>query len=131
MSQRAPRMTRRAVLATSAAAVVQGSSMAEAKTPGCACGRIDVHQHFLPGVYVEALAKAGLKTLDGGMPVPAWSAGAAIEMMDRQGIETAVISLSSPSTHFLPPAKRPGLVRQVNAEGAALVAAHPGRFGFF
>ena len=107
--------------------------MAEAKSMSgrCACGRIDVHQHFLPDFYAEALAKAGLTTVDGGMPLPAWSADAALQMMDRQQIETAMISLSSPSTHFLPPAERASLARQVNLAGAALVAAHPGRFGFF
>lgn len=126
--------SRRTLLAASAAAAVQGGEMADAKTMidgGCACGRIDVHQHFLPDVYVQALKKAGLKTVDGGMPIPAWSAAAAIEMMDRQQIATAMISLSSPSTHFLEPAKRRPLVRQVNEAGAALVAAHPDRFGFF
>lgn len=97
----------------------------------CPCGRIDVHQHFLPPVYADALNRAGLRTVDGGMPVPAWSEGAALEMMDRQGIETAMVSLSSPSAHFLPLAKRPGLVREINQAGAALVRAHPGRFGFF
>lgn len=126
--------TRRTVVAGAAAAAAQGSEMAEARptTDGeCACGRIDVHQHFLPDVYAAALARAGLKTVDGGMPIPAWSAQAALEMMDRQQIATGMISLSSPSTHFLPPAERAGLVRQVNEAGAGLVAAHPGRFGFF
>jgi 6-methylsalicylate decarboxylase len=97
----------------------------------CGCGRIDVHAHFLPEVYAEALSRAGLRTLDGGFPVPAWSASAAIEMMDRQHIATAMISLSSPSAHFLAPAERPQLLRQVNEAGAALVGAHPGRFGYF
>ncbi len=97
----------------------------------CPCGRIDVHQHFLPPVYAEALSRAGLRTVDGGMPIPAWSEAAALEMMDRQGIETAMVSLSSPSAHFLPLAERPGLVREINEAGAALVRAHPGRFGFF
>ena len=97
----------------------------------CPCGRIDVHQHFLPPVYAEALNRAGLRTVDGGMPVPAWSETAALEMMDRQGIGTAMISLSSPSAHFLPLAERPGLVREINDAGAALMRAHPGRFGFF
>lgn len=126
--------TRRAVLAASTAAAVQGSEMADAKSAshgGCGCGRIDVHQHFLPDFYAEALARAGLKTVDGGMPVPAWSAEAALAMMDRQQIATGMISLSSPSTHFLAPTHRAGLVRRVNAAGAALVTAHPGRFGFF
>jgi predicted TIM-barrel fold metal-dependent hydrolase len=98
---------------------------------GCACGRIDVHAHFLPEVYAQALAGAGLTVLDGGFPVPRWSAAAAIEMMDRQQIATAIVSLSSPSSHFLPPAERPALVRAVNDAGAELMRGHPGRFGYF
>ena len=105
--------------------------MTDATKAGCACGRIDVHAHFLPEVYAAALTQAGLRTVDGGMPVPAWSAEAAIEVMDRQQIDTAIISLSSPSTHFLAPKDRVGLVQEVNDAGAALMAAHPGRFGFF
>jgi 6-methylsalicylate decarboxylase len=97
----------------------------------CSCGRIDVHAHFLPDCYLHALRKAGLKTLDGGFPIPAWSAEAALEMMGRQDIETAMISLSSPSTHFLPVEEKPRLVREVNDAGSALVRSHPGKFGFF
>jgi len=100
-------------------------------TAPCACGRVDVHAHFLPGFYCEALAKAGLKTLDGGMPVPAWSEAAHLEMMDRLEIATAMLSVSSPSTHFLPEAERPAICRAINDEGARLVKAHPGRFGLF
>jgi predicted TIM-barrel fold metal-dependent hydrolase len=94
-------------------------------------GRIDAHAHFLPDVYAAALSQAGLTRLDGGFPVPAWSAAAAIEMMDRQDIATAMVSLSSPSTHFLPPAERPSLARRVNDAGAELLRSHPGRFGYF
>ncbi|HEY1710154.1 MAG TPA: amidohydrolase family protein [Rhizomicrobium sp.] len=97
----------------------------------CSCGRIDVHAHFLPECYLHALRKAGLKTLDGGFPIPAWSEEAALEMMSRQNIATAMISLSSPSTHFLPVEEKPPLVRAVNEAGAALMRAHPGKFGFF
>src|ERR1700761_1881655 len=96
--------------------------------PGCACGRIDVHAHFLPEPYREALRKAGLTTLDGGLPIPEWSGEAALAMMDRRRIETAMISLSSPSTHFLPVEQKPRLVREVNEAGAVLVRGPPGRF---
>jgi hypothetical protein len=92
---------------------------------GCACGRIDVHAHFLPDVYARALARAGFSTLDGGFPVPKWSAAAAIDMMDRQEIATAIVSLSSPSAHFLPPAERLALVAEVNNAGAELVRTEP------
>lgn len=97
----------------------------------CGCGRIDVHAHFLPDFYCEALANAGLRTLDGGMPVPAWEAAAHLEMMDGLEIETAMLSVSSPSTHFLPEAERPAMCRAINDEGARLAKAHPGRFGLF
>jgi predicted TIM-barrel fold metal-dependent hydrolase len=97
----------------------------------CTCGRIDVHAHFLPECYTRALEKAGLKSLDGGFPIPSWSAEAALAMMARQDIETAMISLSSPSTHFLPIDEKPRLVREVNDAGSALVRSYPGKFGFF
>ena len=86
---------------------------------GCVCGRIDVHAHFLPEVYCRALADAGMRTLDGGFPVPEWSAAAAIATMDRLEIATAMVSLSSPSAHFLPPAERSGLLAEVNYAPAA------------
>ena len=98
---------------------------------GCACGRIDVHAHFLPDVYAAALAGAGLTTLDGGFPIPRWSAAAALAVMDRQQIATAMVSLSSPSALFLPPSERPALVAEVNNAGAELTRSHPGRFGYF
>ncbi|HEY4345585.1 MAG TPA: amidohydrolase family protein [Parvibaculum sp.] len=105
--------------------------MTHAEACTCGEGRIDVHAHFLPPCYADALARAGMTTLDGGFPVPAWSAEAALGMMDRQGIASAVISLSSPSTHFLPDDKKGALCREVNEAGANLVHAHPSRFGFF
>ena len=49
-------------------------------------GTIDVHAHFLPPVYVDALKVAGLTTLDGGIPVPQWSQERALGLMDDLGI---------------------------------------------
>ncbi len=101
------------------------------KSETCACGRVDVHAHFLPACYTDALARAGLKRLDGGMPIPAWSADAALATMDRLDIETAMISVSSPGPHFLPAAEKPALCRAVNNAGHDVVTAHPTRFGHF
>lgn len=97
----------------------------------CTCGRIDVHAHFLPTCYTDALAQRGITHLDGGMPVPTWTAELALATMDKLDIGTAMLSLSSPSTHFLPVAEKPALCRAVNLAGRELVADHPGRFGFF
>ena len=72
-----------------------------------------------------------MTSLDGGFPIPAWSETAALQMMDRQQIDTAMVSLSSPSTHFLPPAQKPGLCREINEAGRNLLRGHPRRFGFF
>lgn len=100
-------------------------------TSPCACGRIDVHAHFMPECYAEALAQRGLGKSDGGFPFPAWSAEAALATMDRLEIATAMISVSSPSVNFLPVADRPALCRAVNLAGHQLAASHPGRFGYF
>jgi len=100
-------------------------------TPICACGQIDVHAHFLPEVYMAALAKHGLTRLDGGMPIPTWNSTLALTTMDKLEIDTAILSVSSPSTHFLPIEEKPDLCRWVNLAGHALTTAHPDRFGFF
>lgn len=105
--------------------------MSEDESCACGSGRIDVHAHFLPECYTEALQAAGLETLDGGIPIPQWSEESALETMDKFEIATALISLSSPSTHFLEEAKRPALCRAVNEAGASLMRSHPHRFGFF
>lgn len=44
---------------------------------------------------------------------------------------SAIVSLSSPSTHFLPVREKPGLCRKINLAGHALTVAHPDRFSFF
>ncbi len=94
-------------------------------------GRIDVHAHFLPPVYYDALREAGLRELDGGIPVPSWKVEDSLAMMDRQGIATQMLSISSPSIHFVSDDKAYRLARAVNEAGADYVRAHRGRFGLF
>lgn len=92
---------------------------------------IDVHTHFLPDVYRVAAVAAGHAQPDGMPFLPAWSADTAVATMDRLGIATAIISISSPGVHFGDDRAACALARQVNDEGAALKAAHPSRFGHF
>jgi predicted TIM-barrel fold metal-dependent hydrolase len=62
--------------------------------------------------------------------LPEWDAAEAVAMMDDVGIAAAALSLSSPGVSFLDsPAARASLTRAVNEDGAAAVAAYPGRFG--
>ncbi len=76
--------------------------------------RIDVHAHLIPDFYRSAL-KAYEVEGDGGLPTPAWSPDAAVDFMNKFGIQTQVVSLSEPGFGFLPdlPSRRQ-MARQVN-----------------
>lgn len=79
---------------------------------------IDVHAHYLPDFY-----RATLTDADGMPAIPEWSAAEHLAMLDRLGIEKALLSVSSPG---------PGdLVRELNEAGRRTVVDHPGRFGLF
>lgn len=93
---------------------------------------VDVHAHFLPPVYREALAGAGIDQPDGMPAVPDWSPEAHVGLLERSGIDLAVLSISSPGVDL--DGSRSGavdLARAVNDEAAATIAAHPGRFAAF
>jgi predicted TIM-barrel fold metal-dependent hydrolase len=92
---------------------------------------IDVHSHYLTPRYREEAEAAGHSQPDGFVALPEWEAAAAVETMDRRGIATSMLSVSSPGIHFGDDAAARALARHVNDEGAATVAAHPGRFGLF
>jgi hypothetical protein len=83
---------------------------------------IDVHAHFLPPVYQEALRDAGLKTLDGGIPTPTWSPERALAIMDEVGITDAVLSVSSPHLNFVEPARAIMLARSIDDYAAEALA---------
>ena len=95
-----------------------------------ASGRIDVHTHLVPPEW-QAIPGSSAPLLQG---FTAWSVPAALEMMDRQGIATAVLSMAFWSGMFagaddLPAARR--LARSSNEMAAEMIRSHPGRFGCF
>jgi 6-methylsalicylate decarboxylase len=90
-------------------------------------GAIDVHAHFLPPRYREALAEAQIWTI-GGLPVPEWSPELAIAFMDAHGLAAQVLSISDPGVEFLAAAEGAALARQCNDYAAQLIAEQP-RFG--
>ena len=95
---------------------------------------IDVHAHFLPDQYREALATAGIDQPDGFPRVPMWNASEHVEVMDRLGIEACVLSVSSPGVQFgegMSASDAVSLARHVNDVAAATITQHPGRFGAF
>ena len=93
--------------------------------------RIDTHHHLMPPDYRAALRVAGIDDA-GGRALPDWSPEASLQTMADLDVGTAIVSVSTPGTTFLPAAAdATALARDVNDYTAALVADHPGRFGFF
>ena len=129
--------------AGAAAAVGVGGSLAGAQAAGAHTGhahagvvrrhglppKIDVHAHFLPPGYREALIANGQAQPDGFPILPTWSPETHLAMLDRVGIRTAMLSVSSPGVAF---GEDPvAWARRANEAGAATVRDHPGRFGLF
>jgi predicted TIM-barrel fold metal-dependent hydrolase len=90
--------------------------------------KIDTHQHLFPADYVEMLS-ADYQMTGGMTAAPTWSAESAIELMDRSGIGTGVLSNPLPSKGEEKDARY--WARRVNEIGASTVAEHPDRFGYF
>ncbi|MFN3659328.1 MAG: amidohydrolase family protein [Pseudolabrys sp.] len=92
--------------------------------------RIDTHHHFVPPFYLaEVGAEAIARTLVYNR-APDWTPQHSIDAMDRNGIATAVVSISAPG-FLCEEAKRPDLCRRCNDYAARMRADHPGRFGNF
>src|ERR1700677_327062 len=92
---------------------------------------VDVHMHFIPELYRDALASANMSSPDGISALPPWDEEDFLRVMDSLQIETAVLSISSPGVHFGNDRKALGLARKVNDEGRRLMDRHPGRIGLF
>jgi predicted TIM-barrel fold metal-dependent hydrolase len=92
---------------------------------------IDIHAHFLLPEYVAAAERAGHLRPDGMPGWPEWSVRRQLDVMDQHGIDTAVLSVSSPGVHFGDDFRAQVLARRVNESAAELGRDHPGRFGFF
>lgn len=90
---------------------------------------VDVHHHALPPAYTAELSAAGVEALP-GYGFPEWSPQRSLTMMDENGIECAVLSLSAPGLHFGDRAQTRRLARASNDYLAGLVASEP-RFGAF
>jgi predicted TIM-barrel fold metal-dependent hydrolase len=112
--------------------VEQHSDDEPARNPArvASSGRIDVHAHCVPPEWHEVPAAAA--PLFRGFT--SWSIPSALEMMDRQGIATAVLSMVFWSGLFadaddVAAARR--LARSSNEVAAEAVRSHPDRFGGF
>ena len=92
-------------------------------------GKLDVHAHYLPEPYRQALERAGHDQPDGMPAIPAWSADEHVALMDRLGIAVSLLSISTPGVHLAEGVAAKDLAREVNEAGRRAVVDHPGRFG--
>jgi predicted TIM-barrel fold metal-dependent hydrolase len=92
-------------------------------------GRIDTHQHIVPPQYAAWLR--GKRVEAGGLPIPEWSADAAIALMDKLRVRTSIVSISTPGVHLGDDAEARDKAREMNEFAAEVVRRHPDRFGFF
>ncbi|WP_374590512.1 amidohydrolase family protein [Aquabacterium sp.] len=92
--------------------------------------RIDVHHHVIPPAFSKAMEDSG-QVLVAGAPLPKWSVQRSLRLMDLQGIQTAVLSLSAPGVYFGSELAAIYLARACNDFCADVARRWPERFGFF
>lgn len=92
--------------------------------------RIDIHHHILPPEYIKSLARIN-KTTAGNVGFPTWDYNQSLEVMDRQGIATAITSISSPKVYFGDNKFTRDVARLCNDFSADLINKYPQRYGGF
>ncbi|HTI27622.1 MAG TPA: amidohydrolase, partial [Kutzneria sp.] len=74
--------------------------------------RIDTHQHVIPPRYAEWMRDKGIRP--GGIDLPSWSESSALKFMDGHGIQTGILSLSTPGVWFGDNAEARSWAREIN-----------------
>jgi predicted TIM-barrel fold metal-dependent hydrolase len=93
-------------------------------------GRIDVHHHLIPPAFEKALSNKGIQTVPGAR-LPTWTSEESLDVMQLNGIQTAILSLSSPGVYFGDVNEAVSLARVCNEYAAQLKRDNPGILGFF
>jgi 6-methylsalicylate decarboxylase len=93
-------------------------------------GRIDVHFHIIPQFFQEAVKSAGLGPARRA-GYPPYSAELGVELMDANGIQTAITSVGAPGVQFLDARPAKLLARKLNEYATELGTRFPGRYGAF
>lgn len=89
---------------------------------------IDVHQHAIPDIYKQELARVGVLG-SGENPWPDWSVARQLELADELGIDAILLSIASPGAYFGDVDFTKRLVKACNETLAQMVADHPRRYG--
>src|SRR5713226_5705020 len=107
--------------------------------------KIDLHTHYYPPAYFERIERSGGDFSFGTSPTgqriiryrgarffgvtpPMTDVAKRLEDMDRVGIDTEVLSLSTPNVYFVEGHAQAVVARAANDAYAELAQKHPGRF---
>jgi 6-methylsalicylate decarboxylase len=123
--------SRRGVLAMlGATAALGGSAFAQGGGPRI----IDTHHHIYPPKYVAPNLDRLLKD-SAALPASAytsWTPQYALDQMDKAGIATAIVSMTTPGVWFDDGNDAARMRSRIcNEFGAQMIKDHPGRFGMF
>jgi 6-methylsalicylate decarboxylase len=113
---------------------------ASAMVPGCATSdsgagaafaamrnRIDTHHHLFSPAYVAELNKVN----QAPPIVKNWSLAKTLDDMDKAGVATSILSVTTPQVSFTDAANARRIARESNEWVAQLGKDHAGRFGSF
>jgi predicted TIM-barrel fold metal-dependent hydrolase len=115
--------------ALAACSTPMGSSAPAAPALNLSQGRrIDVHHHASPPAWLAVARNRGID----GLAIN-WSVQKTLADMDRGGVQTSMLSITTPGVVFPDMDRAAGrrLARESNEWMARLAADHPGRFGVF
>jgi 6-methylsalicylate decarboxylase len=115
------------------AALPRGSVLAQT-APGADPRRVDVHHHFFPPEYLEPLAAWNKQEgIADGLQAPQrdWTVAKALDDMDKSGVATGMLSISTPGVWFADQERARHQAQLCNEYGASMGRDHKGRFGLF
>jgi len=115
-------------LAGLGAIIIFPSSKSLGQSSAPAAGRVDVHHHFGSPAWISMV---NTKQTQGYQTWQPYTPARAIEDMDRGGVSTAMISITTPGIWFGNIDETRRLARRENEYGARMVSDYKGRFGLF
>lgn len=124
--------SRRDIVRMGAAGAVMlgGASSIKAGALTTDTGAIDVHHHMAPPAYLTQRGER-LRQTTYIPPGDIWSPQRSIDDMDKSGVRTSIMSISTPGVWAGDPEEAGTLARLCNEYGAKLKQTYRGRFGYF
>ena len=116
--------------ATAAVPLSAGRARAQGEPSGVR-RRIDVHHHILPPAYLSTMGAQAIGAPAPNRETPRWQVSDSLDAMDRNGITTAIVSVSAPGVLMPDAGRTKALARACNEFAGQMVTDHPTRFGMF